>query len=152
MSTDFGIKASIPGADVISAPPLFLTLDINYPILKCDLRVNPKNYGIVNFTIASIVNLTTPVILYQQPHGYSYLPGFLVAWNFPTGTDGTHPDSSTYGTGDLDGLGTFTSSVYIASFVDSTNFYIMITHKAGILTNVTGSIRFYIFADDFSGN
>lgn len=154
MSADFGLKVSRIGAEVTTAPLTDLIIDDIYPFPKCDLRINPKNYGIINFTVASVPadsgGIPGQVQIYQQAHTYTYIPDFLVAWNYPTGTDpsNTFNSNSIFGIGDIDA--TLDLGVLIVSYTDDTNFNVVALNiQTTPLTNIAGSIRFYIFADDF---
>ena len=158
MSGNVGLKVSPPGVEVTTAPPQKLVVDTDFPFAKCDLRKNPKNYGILNITVAAIT--TTSKIIYQQQHGYGYVPSFLTAWTYP----GTNPLSangnSTFGVGDIDATNQIVSGPnqygpYISMYCDNINFYIAaISAGSGAATvnNTVFSVRFYIFADDFSGS
>lgn len=147
--TDFGLKVSLPGNDVSTSNLQDLVIDTNYPFPKCDLRIKPKNYGIINFTIATISG-STPVIVYQQPHSYGYIPEFLDAWFYPAGTEPLAAVNTTFGIGDIDA--TLSNGLYVAVYVDNVNFYVSVKNLSGTpVTNSVFSIRFYIFADDFSG-
>lgn len=144
-----GFKISIPGVDVQTAAIKDLVVDSNYPFAKCDLRKSPKNYGLINFLIGSL-GTGASITIYQQPHGYNYIPSFLTAWSFPPGTTPSNPSSNTtFGIGDIDcSLG---SGLYISMYVDSANLYITATNSGGSpVGGSNGTIRFYIFADDFS--
>jgi hypothetical protein len=150
---DFGLKVSLPGIDangVENAVSLKqLVIDTSYPFPKCDLRSRPKHYGTINFTVATIAASTT-IILYQIPHSYTYIPSYLVAWNFPAGTDpNSSTNNATFGTGDIDM--TFNTGLYVNMYTDINNFTISMTNPVpSSVTNITGTIRFYIFADDFN--
>lgn len=140
-----GIKVAIPGVDAARARSDQLAMSSQYSNLKCDLRKQPRNYGILNFSIAS---LSAAVTLFQQKHDYKYVPAFLVAWNYPTGTtpaDGA--TNSTFGIGNVDAsLG---NGLVITISTDNQNFTITATPLSGTLTNVQGTLRFFIYADDF---
>jgi hypothetical protein len=153
---DFGLKISKVGTDVTSTSLTNLVVDDVYAFPKCDLRANPKNYGLINFTIASVPAYSGgqpgQVTIYQQAHGGNYIPSFLTAWSFPAGTANSsiYPTSaSTFGIGVIDAsLG---SGILIDMYTDNLNFYIVaLNYQNSAITNVTGSIRFYLFADDFS--
>lgn len=149
---NFGLKVSTPGNDVNTTSLQNLVVDTNYPFWKCDLRPKPKNYGLINFTVSSIANGAS-FIIYQQPHGYAYIPTFITAWNYPVGTN---PNISylneTFGIGDIDASSSSISPCYISMYVDNQNFYVAISNSSGSTSaGITGTIRFYIFADDFSG-
>jgi hypothetical protein len=143
---DWGLKVSTPGNQVETTSLNNLVIDTNFPFAKCDLRSKPygKNYGLINLLISS-VTVGHKIIVYLQPHGYSYAPDFLTAWNYPIG-DGL---GSTYGIGDIDA--TLTSGLYIAMYCDSSNFYLQASNGGvSTVSGVNATIRFYIFADDFS--
>lgn len=147
--SDFGFKVSTPGNSVETASIQNLVIDTNFPFPKCDLRKKPKNYGLINLLISSITVGQT-IAAYQQPHGYTYVPSFLTAWKYPLGTVPIDPTTNaTFGIGDIDaGL---SSGLYISMYVDSSNFYISATnHGLATISGVNATIRFYIFADDFS--
>lgn len=141
-----GFKVSTPDVDVTKARSNQLVVSSKYPSLKCDLRKNPKNYGVVNFTIASLASGNTTI--YQQKHGYTYTPSFLVAWNYPAGTNPANVlNNATFGVGDIIvGIAT----LEIDSYTDNNNFYIVAKNlTASAITNIQGTIRFFIYADDF---
>lgn len=162
-----GFRVALPGFS-ISSPPQDLAVDSDFANLKCDLRKNPKNYGIINISVANVPFGTSAnaKIIYQQPHGYNYVPSFLTAWNYPQGTNhnANALNNSTFGIGDLDGRFAFFDTPnttaygpYLAMYVDAQNFYISIyasstTGHSEIVSNFIASVRFYIFADSFDGS
>lgn len=146
---DYGFKVSKPGVDVTTAAVKDLVVDSNYPVVKCDLRIKPKNYGLINFlvkTIAPGVRIT----IYQQPHSYDYIPDFLTAWSYPLGTAPSTPlTNSTFGIGNIDA--TAGSGALIEMYTDAVNFYVIASNSGGsTLQGLNGAIRFYVFADDFN--
>lgn len=147
--TDVGFKVSKPGVDVRTAAIKDLVVDSNYPVAKCDLRVNPKNYGIINFLIGNLPNGAS-VTVYQQAHTYTYIPSFLTAWNYPVGTSTSAPSiNSTFGIGNIDAVAD--SGPLIEMYCDAVNFNVVASNSSGgTLQGINGTIRFYIFADDFS--
>lgn len=146
-----GLKISLPGYDARTASPEFLSVDSDFPLLKCDLRKNPKNYGTLNITVASLpVGSGSAIQIYKQSHGYSYIPTFLTAWEYPPGTDPLSNLNTTFGIGDLDA--SIGQNFYISMYCDSQNFYITgYTLSGSPVTNTSFTVRFYIFADDFMG-
>lgn len=151
--SNIGLKISTPGQDVATASLQNLVLSTVYAILKCDLRPNPKHYGTINFTIASVPAFdgTNPgqVPIYQIPHDYTYIPSFLTSWSFPAGTDSLSvAGNATFGIGDIDA--SLSTGIVISMKTDNANFSIIASNSQNApITNTVGTIRFYIFADDF---
>lgn len=146
--TNEGIKISVEGQDVLTAPKSQLVVDSNRSFLLCDMRVNPKNYGLILFSLSSIPVYPATIQIYQQAHGYKYVPNFLTAWQYPSGTDpGSLTNNSTFGIGDIDA--SLVPGPYISMTVDDTNFTVTATSPGVSITTGAGSIRFYIFANDF---
>ena len=147
MTTD--LRVSIPNIEVTTAKDNELAINSKYALLKCDLRKRPKNYGTVHWSIASMP-VNTIKIIYSQPHGYSYIPSFISVWEYPVGTDPNQVDNSTFGVGDMSAANQF----YVSVYTDSTSFniiaYVLTDIGQGTLTNLSGTIRFYIYADDFT--
>lgn len=159
------IKVALPGYKTSDSPE-FLSIDSDFAIPKCDLTKNPKNYGSLNITIANVpIKPNAPQIVYQQPHGYNYVPSFLTAWELTQGTSALGNLSSTYGIGDIDATNAFIGNPgpsefgygpYVAMYCDNQNFYISAQVQSTnasppAVTNFQFNVRFYIFADDFSG-
>lgn len=151
MSGDYGFKVSKPGVDVTTASIENLVVDSNYPVAKCDLRKTPQNFGLINILISSLAANST-ITVYQQPHGYNYIPQFLTAWSFPRGTNplSQFGPNATFGIGDVNA--NFELGLTIVMYTDNTNFTIT-AHNSSLSSPIAGislTVRFYIFADDFS--
>lgn len=146
-ASDWGIKVGLPGYNVKTATSQQLVASTILPNWKCDLRPTTKNYGTVNFTIASLSSGSS-VTIYQITHGYTYRPSFVDAWSYPAGTGGGASSNQTFGIGDMDGsLGAgFSLTVRVTT---STFTITGSNSSAGTLSNLAGTVRFYIFADDF---
>lgn len=145
-----GIKISIPGFDVKTASPDQLSVSSDHAVPKCDLRPSPKHYGLIFFSITNLAGGTGKT-LYQIPHGYSYIPAYLTQWNIPIGTDSLSvTDNATYGIGDADL--SLNNGLYISMKTDNQYFTVSAYNGSGLAASATGSIRFYIFADDFSSS
>lgn len=147
---DEGFKISTPGNDVETAALADLVVSSSNANLKCDLRSNPRNYGLVNWSIANLP-FNVPTIIHQHKHGYSYAPSFIDAWSYPAGTVPANKlSNSTFGIGNQDGsLG---NGLVIKCYTDNVNFYIVATNSSlfqTALTNLSGQIRFFVYADDF---
>lgn len=147
--SDVGFKVSKPGVDVTKAAIKDLIVDSNYPVAKCDLRIKPKNYGLINLLINSLT-AGQIITVYQQAHTYDYIPDFLTAWLFPLGTTPSSPTTNaTFGIGDIDA--TSSTGLMIAMRTDKANFTITATNNgSSTIQGINATIRFYIFADDFS--
>lgn len=149
LTSDFNFKISLPGNDVNNSSPSQLVVDDRYPTWKCDLRSNPKHFGTINFNIASLAPFPSSTIIYQIPHGYPYIPSFLTIWNYPAGTDPAFQSiNSTFGIGDIpnirgNGIGVTMQTDQQFFTITATNF------GNSAVANVAGTIRFYIFANDF---
>lgn len=144
--SNYGFKISVEGKDVQTAVLSELVASTILPTWKCDLRL--KNYGTIYFNISSIASGATKII-YQVPHSYNYIPSFITAWSYPAGTGGGSTSNQTFGIGDIDC--TLGSGIVYGMRTDSTNFTIAAFNgSAGTLINLAGTIRFYIFADDFA--
>lgn len=147
-----GLKISEDGEDISSLDKL--VVDSKYPTWKCDLRSNPKHYGVLKCTF----NLGVGEVktLFSIKHGYSYIPSFLVAWNYPAGTDASGNISGDNQTTGLGSIEIFTNSIpfdviLVRALVDNTNFKIVVGNEftANAYSNLYAELRYYIFADDF---
>lgn len=122
-------------------------LDGKYPAWKCDLRRNPKPFGLVRVTVKSLPAGVTKNIL-TVDHNYKYVPSFLVAWNYPAGTNpGSASLNQTFGIGILS-----VSSPINYSFeyqMNDNSFKINAIGGASDITNAYAEFRYFIFAEDF---
>jgi hypothetical protein len=78
-------------------------LDNKYPTWKCDVRLNPKCFGIVLVTVKNLQAGETKTV-FSMDHNYGYTPSFIVAWNYPKGTSASGNTRQTFGIGILSPL------------------------------------------------
>lgn len=143
--SDFGLKVSQEGNDVKGLRNLLL--NSKYPQWKCDIRVNPKLYGFIQATVNLGANETRTI--FTLPHLYNYVPSFMVAWNYPAGTDKTSTiTSSTYGIGAINITNTDFSLTSFTPQIDGSKFTI-VASTTNAMTVLYAEFRFYIFAEDF---
>lgn len=146
--SDIGFKLSPQGKDVRETAVKDLLLSSGLPVPKCDLRPNPKRYGLVNLTIGSLAAGTSAEVL-RVDHNYNYVPAYLSQWDIPDGTNPFDTTSNiTYSIGDADLA--FNNGLYLNMRTDNKQFLITATNFGGAaITNFQATIRFYIFAEDF---
>ena len=149
--SNFGINASVEGEDVSRNNSQFLSVNSTYPLWKCDIRPSPKLYGLLRCTVALAAGAKKT--LFQIPHGYTYTPSFLVAWNFPAGNNPSNSSlNQTFGLGTLEITTASLELVYFYVLVDDKNFTLVANNSTGIGSySFYAEFRYYIFADDFVG-
>lgn len=122
-------------------------LDDRYPAWKCDVRRNPKHFGLVRVTVKNLPAGATKNII-TVDHEYKYVPSFLVAWNYPAGTNpGSASLNQTFGIGILS-----VSSPVNYSFdyqMGATSFKINAIGGLSDITDAYAEFRYFIFAEDF---
>ncbi len=144
--SDYGFKVSLPGSDARYALANQLVASTTLPNWKCDLRPSNKHYGTINFRIGSLA-MGASITIHSVAHGYTYIPSFLTSWSYPAGTGGGASSNQKFGIGDI----TSTLGFDVVMKTDTTNFTVVGTNNSlGVMTNLIGSIRFYIFADTFT--
>lgn len=138
----FATKVSPDGEGVDSKN---LLLDDTYSAWKCDMRKNPRHFGIVQATISRIGAETRTV--FTMNHGYGYVPSFLVAWGYPAGTDSVGSTTrQTFGVGLLQVTNpVFTQFTYKVNL----NTFSIIVTSSGAQSNLYAEFRYFIFAEDF---
>jgi len=123
-------------------------LDDNYPLWKCDVRPNPRHFGLVQVTIGTLAAGTTKEILVVD-HDKKYVPSFLVAWNYPAGTSpGIASTNQTFGIGILSTL-TPTSFSFSYKMTDKQFIILVNGDPVSDTTNIYAELRYFIFAEDF---
>lgn len=132
----FGVKVT-NGDDIL--------LDDRYPTWKCDVRPNPKHFGLVRATVKNLPVGETEI--FSTDHNKGYVPSFIVAWNSPSGNTPSGDLRQTFGIGILEA----TLAGYDFGYaVDSKTFKIIATNASGSqIANLYAEFRFYIFAEDF---
>lgn len=141
--SDFGVKLSLEHEDVQKAKLDQLVFDPKYPLWKCDVRANPKHYGLLKITASIPAGQRKTV--FSMRHGYDYVPSFIAMWNYPAGTGGATPQ--TFGIGNIEinlvtlFKPTMTDSLFTIELDNTAN--------GSAANNLYAEIRYYIFADDF---
>lgn len=125
-----------------------LIIDSKYSQWMCDIRINPKLYGIVQATVNLASNETRTI--FTLPHPYTYFPSFIVAWNYPAGTNHISSNSSsTYGIGAINIINSDSTSTTFTPQIDNHQFTIVASNGATAQSNLYAEFRFYVFVDDF---
>lgn len=131
-----------------NATDMDLVVDSRNPFWMCDLRANPKHFGLVkaNFSAAAF---GTKTILSVNHFYTTETPSFIVAWSYPAGTN---PSSSTanqtFGIGSFEIQLSVSHIVKIKCSINSSQFRIVVdnTANAAGTGNLYGEFRYYIFA------
>lgn len=72
--SDFGIKVSLPGIDVLTATPEQCVIHSGYPSPKIKMDSDPVHFGTLRFTFETDLTKSTDVLLKTIEHGYDYIP------------------------------------------------------------------------------
>lgn len=142
---NFGFKVSEEGSDAKGLRNLII--NSKYPQWKCDVRPNPKHYGLARGNINLAAGESRTIL--SIPHNYGYTPSYIASWNFPAGVNQSGSAfSSTFGIGTI----TITNADFtLTTFtpkIDALNFSI-VASTTNAQSGLYVEFRFYIFADDF---
>lgn len=142
MSTDLGLKISLPGYDVFTATPEQCSIHSSYPPLKAKLGQDRPHIATLNVDFTGAVTQANTLTLYQLPHGYGYTPFTLSNIIFDDGLGTT-----AIGTG-FAGIG---ANLSINAYSDATNFYITIYDDFFWTSNSASLVvSYFIFAENGS--
>ena len=136
--SDWGLKASLPGYDVMTATPEQCAVHSSYSSLMAKSGQTPTHAGNVTVTFVNNPPSATDTTLYTIAHGYSYTPMVLCSGRFNDGL------SELAGTLPLEP----TATLSIFATADATNVYIKINRDAAwgsIIGNIL-LVSYYIFA------
>lgn len=140
---NFGFKISGKGSEVQQASLKDLIVNSSHPQWKCDLRPNPKHFGILKATVSLAAGETKTLLAVK--HDFTYTPSFIVAWSYPAGDS----VGSTYGLGDIEIFDAGDVPMF-KTRVNATNLVITADNSTGLAShNLVAQLRYYIFADDF---
>lgn len=137
--SDYGIKISLPGVDVLKATPEDCAVHSSYDTFKIDDHADPAHFGVVKITFTKDSASAT---LFSFKHGYDHRPSCM-AHNY----DGSRPNNP-YAIG---GKFFIQGDTYINTVVDDTYFRVKLVKGSFQPPNMTGksyTIRYYIFAED----
>lgn len=72
--SDYGIKVSLPGNNVLTAEPEECAVHSGYPSPKIEMDTSPSRFGtlVINFT--QTITQATNTLLYTLDHNLGYIP------------------------------------------------------------------------------
>ena len=139
MSSDWGMKISLPGYEAETATPEQCAFHSKYASLKVVLGKDPANFGNYHFqdTITVPVGGTEGIEIFTLAHGYSYIPAHICM--------AKDNDASPSLTGMMP-LIFGVSGFY--SYCNNTNFVITFFSAPDGDFTFDINFKYYIFADD----
>lgn len=143
-----GVLISSDG-DVKGRDSTQFAVDSEHPLWMCNLRAEPKHYGLIRCRIASLSAFTTRSVL-SVTHGYQTTPSFITQWYYPAGTS-TSADRQTYGIGTLEILTPASDLITFDCDMSDTRFTINVTNEtSNAVTNLYAEFKYFIFAQPLS--
>jgi hypothetical protein len=146
ISSDYGIKVTLPGYDIATATPEQCAVFSKYPSPKINVRTTPHHYGIVNITITTDYGPTGSKRILTIPHNLGYTPLVLGVYYDPAEAAswrayGTMPYYWTTGWEKI-GISADSTNAYI----DLVNWYFGTGNSWIVGRTIT--VRYYIFSED----
>lgn len=139
---EYGFKVSLPGYDVKTATPEQCSVHSSYPPFKSKINQSPPHLATLNVDFTSTITQNLTQVVYQIPHGYSYIPLTIANIVF---NDGNPPSPTAIGIG-FAGIG---ATLAIDAYCDASNFYISVYDNfSWTSANATLQVSYYIFAEN----
>ena len=142
--SDYGIKVSLPGADVNNATPEECAVHSGFPSPKIKVGADPAHFGIIRVDF----NQSPPtdgndITLFQRSHGYGHKPAVLGTIFLPE----TNPSRSS----DLYSIMPWTPTATVAVWLEATDTQMRLRMWQSFDWFESGDemfVSFYIFAED----
>lgn len=146
--SDIGFKVMAKNHDIDEQTIEAIRLSSEYPFLNCFVNKNPRHFGYVHNTIASLAPGEVKTVI-RVDHNFGYLSPTLFQWNYPA----ANLLGSTYGTGDLDVVdGSFNLMNWVAE--NNLNVFTINARanefNSAPMTNLNVYFKYYIFGNDFT--
>jgi hypothetical protein len=147
MSSDYGVKVSLPGYNVKTATPEQCVIHSNYDTFKVNRHASPAHFGVVHVVFNTSPGISTTTNIYTKNHPYGYQPSTWVHAEQTTAASVPYLQT-------IDGeLSTGVDDNFIF-YATTTQFKIDFVRggfsTGGSMVGRTYNFRYYIFAEDGS--